>query len=157
MSNTVVFEDPVVEHELIISDLDSAVCTPETLKRTDRRTWKDLIIELRQLRPANADSINHLISLREAERRLLGQSNRSARLNEQRDGLGLTLQIAQLDHSSVIKAIEIDHVEKANSILDLLDTIPIQERSLLEHDARIFQLLLRSTIFSLSFFFKRQR
>jgi hypothetical protein len=142
MSEMVVFDKPVTESELRITDLRSIVCTPETLNRTEPSTWEALIVGLRQVRPFYADSIDLLISSREAERRILGQSNRVARLNEQRDGLGLTLDIAQIDRTSVMKAMKVDKIETAKSILDLLDTIPIQERSLLEHDARIFQLLL---------------
>jgi hypothetical protein len=153
MSKMVIFDEPVTESEFHVTDLHAVVCTPETLKRTEPSTWDALIVELCQARPKSAKAIAQLISLRETERRLLGQSTRVKRLNEQRDGLGLTLDIAQLDRASVLKAMKVDEVEKANSILDLLDTIPVQERSLLEHDARVFNLLLgpqasRSAMFS---------
>ena len=36
----------------------------------------------------------------------------------------------------------VETVQQATSVLDLLDCIPISERSLLEHDQRIFELLL---------------
>lgn len=142
MSKMVVFDEPVTELEFLVADLHAVVCTPETLKRTESNTWDALIVELCQVRPKSAEAIAQLISSRETERRLLGQSTRVERLNEQRDGLGLTLDIAQLDRAFVMKAMKVDEVEKANSILDLLDTIPVQERSLLEHDARVFNLLL---------------
>ncbi len=142
MSKMVVFDEPVTESEFLVTDLHTVVCTPETLKRAEPSTWDALIVELCQVRPKSAEAITQLISSRETERRLLGQSTRVERLNEQRDGLGLTLDIAQLDRASVMKAMKVDEVEKANSILDLLDTIPVQERSLLEHDARVFNLLL---------------
>ena len=153
MSKMVVFDEPVTDSEFLVTDLHAVVCTPETLKRTEPSAWDALIVELCQLRPKSAEEIEQLISSRETERRLLGQSTRIERLNEQRDGLGLTLDIAQLDRASVMKAIRVDGIEKANSILDLLDTIPVQERSLLEHDARVFNLLLgaqtsRSAVFS---------
>jgi hypothetical protein len=153
MSKMVVFDEPVTESEFLVTDLHAVVCTPETLKRTEPSTWDALIVELCQVRPKSAEAIAQLISSREAERRLLGQSARVERLNEQRDGLGLTLDIAQLDRPSVMKAMKVEKIEKANSILDLLDAIPVQERSLLEHDARVFNLLLgsqasRSAVFS---------
>lgn len=153
MSKMIVFDVPISDYELVEENFFSAVSTPERLKRTDSNTWNALIDKIRELRPSDAGAIEQLIIYREAELRLLGQSDRVARLNEQRDGLGLTLDIAQLDRSSVLKGIKIDKAGEANSILDLLDTIPIQERSLLEHDARLFKLLLgkqtyHSAIFS---------
>ncbi len=153
MSKMIVFDDPIVDDELDVEDFIATVSTPERLKRTDPNTWIELIEKVRKLRPYHTDEIDRLILYREAELRLLGQSDRVARLNEQRDGLGLTLDIAQLDRSTVLKGIKIDKTGEANSILDLLDTIPIQERTLLEHDARLFKLLLgeqtyHSAIFS---------
>jgi len=153
MSKMIVFDDPIPEHELGYKQFDSAVSTPESLRRIDSKTWETIIERIRDLRPNNAESIDQLILFRETELRLLGQSDRVDRLNEQRDGLGLALEIAQLDRSTVLKGIKIEKAEEANSILELLDTIPIQERSLLEHDARLFRSLLggqpyHSAIFS---------
>lgn len=153
ITNPVIFEQPVTESEFNTVDLSSLVCTPETLTRADPDEWNLLIIELCQIRPELADAINDLIFLRSAERRILGQTNRVEILNEQRDGLGLALDIAQLDRSAILKAMNVDGIDAANSILDLLNAIPIQERSLLEHDARVFQLILgqqssQSAIFS---------
>lgn len=153
MSNTIVFDEPVTGSELQAFNLQDLVCTSETLKRAERSTWDALIAKLCQIRPESAEAIAQLISSREAEHRLLGHSRRVDRLNEQRDGLGLTLDIAQLDRASVLVAMKADEVEKANSVLDLLDGLPVQERSLVEHDARVFKLLLgeqtyRSAVFS---------
>jgi hypothetical protein len=153
MSKMIVFDDPIADYELNSENFDSTVSTPERLKRTDSHSWNVLVDKICEIRPSDAKAIKQLIIYRETELRLLGQSDRAARLNEQRDGLGLALDIAQLDRSSVMKGIYTDKAGEANSILDLLDTIPIQERSLLEHDARIFKLLLgnqayHSAIFS---------
>lgn len=142
MSNIITFDPPVANGELLVSDLGSVVCTPETLSRADNATWEALLLELRQLRPGASDAIDHLITLRREERRLLGESNRVERLNEQRDGVGLSLEIAELDRAQVLRSLKAEQVDAASSILDLLDGQPIQERSLLEHDARIFRLIL---------------
>ncbi|MFQ6758557.1 MAG: hypothetical protein D9V46_04680 [Deltaproteobacteria bacterium] len=142
MSKTIVFDTQISEHELNWKELNSVVSTPERLKRTDFKAWEFLLTKIRKLRPEYKELIDQLILYRETELRLLGQSDRVARLNEQRDGLGLTLDIAQLDRSSVLKGMNIEKADEANSILDLLDTLPIQERSLLEHDARLFKSLL---------------
>lgn len=152
MSKMIVFDDPISDYELNYKKFVSAVSTPERLKRTDSDTWESLIEKIRELRPASAELIDQLILYRETERRLLGQSDRVTRLNEQRDGLGLTLEIAQLDRSSVLKEMKVDKAGEANSILDLLDTIPIQERSLLEHDTRLFKLLLGEQCYHSAFF-----
>jgi len=142
MSKMIVFDNQISIHELNWKKFSSLVSTPERLKRTDFKDWEFLLSKIRELRPEYKELINQLILYRETELRLLGQSERVARLNEQRDGLGLTLDIAQLDRSSVLKGMNIEKADEANSILDLLDTLPVQERSLLEHDARLFKLLL---------------
>lgn len=142
MSNIITFDPPIANSDLLISDLESVVCTPETLSRTDNTTWDGLLVELRQLRPEASDAIDHLIGLRREERRLFGESTRVERLNEQRDGVGLSLEIAELDRAQVLKSLKAEQVDAASSILDLLDGQPIQERTLLEHDARIFRILL---------------
>jgi len=153
LSKIITFDDPIAEHELKLDRFSSIVSTPETLNRIDLKNWKILIEKIPKLRPDYAELIDQLIRYRKTELRLLGQSDRVARLNEQRDGLGLALDIAQFDRSAILKGIKIEKADKANSILELLDTIPIQERDLLEHDARIFKLLLgeqpyHSAIFS---------
>jgi hypothetical protein len=142
ISNILAFDSPVKGSELLLSDLEALICTPETLSRTDHLSWEGLLTELRQLRPDSAAAIDRLVALRAEERRLLGESNRIDRLNEQRDGVGICLDIAELDRSNVLKNLKTENVEVASSVLDLLDGLPIQERTLLEHDARIFELLL---------------
>lgn len=137
MSKMVIFEVPV-----IAADLDSSICTPETLRRSESGKWDALIAELRQLRPEYAAAIDELIASRLVERRLMGESAREDRLNEQRDGLGLCLDIAKIDRSPVLKAMKVEQAGNANSIFELLDTIPIHERSLIEHDRNIFEQLL---------------
>jgi hypothetical protein len=142
MSNIVTFDPPIQAGELLLSDLEAVMCTPETLKRTNKSNWDGLLGDLRMSRPASSESIDQLIVLRAEERRLLGQSNRIERLNEQRDGVGLSLDIAELDKGKVLKSLKAEKVDTAPSILDLLDGLPIHERTLLEHDARIFEMLL---------------
>lgn len=144
MSNMVIFEDPVAQSEFIVADLVSSICTPETLKRAEPAVWEALIVELKQLRPEKSAEIDVLILSRLAERRIMGETARVDRLNEQRDGLGLCLDIAKIDRSPILKAMNVEQAGNANSILELLDTIPIQERSLIEHDRNIFEELLGS-------------
>ena len=142
MSNIILFEPPIANDEFLVANLESVICTPETLSRTDLTTWNGMLVELRQLRPEMSDAIEALIELRGERRLLLGDSDRIARLNEQRDGVGLSLDIAELDRSKILKGLKTEQIDVASSVLDLLDAQPVQERSLLEHDARIFRLLL---------------
>ncbi len=152
LSKMIVF-DPILDKEFDFKKFVSIVSTPEKLKRINVKTWASLLNKIYELRPSFKTPIKELILYREAEFRLLGQTDGVRTLNEQRDGLGLALDIAQLDRSSVFKKMKVEKANKANSILDLLDTIPIQERSLLEHDSRLFKVLLgerpyHSAIFS---------
>jgi hypothetical protein len=145
ISNIFTFDPPVQQRELWLANLEDVICTPETLSRTEHSAWEGLLAEIRELRPSAVTAIDRLIALRGEERRLLGESNRIERLNEQRDGVGLSLDIAELDKGKVLKSLKAEKVDTASSILDLLDGLPIQERTLLEHDARIFQTLLGSS------------
>ncbi|MDA8453133.1 hypothetical protein M5C97_07795 [Acidovorax sp. NCPPB 3859] len=101
-----------------------------------------LIERLQQARPADAERINDIIALRTLQHRLPETSERELRLNEQRDGLGLALDIGGLDRAEVLKSMNIERAPNATSVLDLLDALPVHERTLLEHDSRIFNRLL---------------
>ncbi len=141
-SEMVVFDPPIREQELSIHDLGGWISTPETLKRVDPTVWEQLLNDVRRARPGDAGDVDRILAMRDAQWRLVGDSQRVARLNEQRDGLGISLEIAQIDREPVLKAIRPDQASVANSILDLLDALPTYERELLEHDKRIFEELL---------------
>lgn len=153
-ANMVVFDEPIPLSQLNLNDLDSKVSTPSSIKRLDATTWSQLLGHIKTARPNDASNIDALVSTREAERRLLGDSGRVARLNEQRDGLGLALDIGGLDRASALKSIRVEQVDQADSIVDLLDeVVPVYERSMIEHDGALFQSLLQvepgdSAIFS---------
>ncbi|MGF6815889.1 hypothetical protein OKW33_002695 [Paraburkholderia atlantica] len=142
MSQMYVFDVPVAASELNIQNLDTLVCTPERMRRLDRATWTQLLARFREVRPEATDAIDRIVAMREVERRLFGESERVARLNEQRDGLGLALDIGNLDRRSVLQGLDANRANDANSIFDLLDVIPVHERSMLEHDARLFEQIL---------------
>jgi hypothetical protein len=76
---------------------------------------------------------------------------------EQRDALGIALDIGALDRKGILASIDIEHASKANSIFDLIDALPVQERSLVEHDARVFPAILRTKASSLQFGSKENR
>lgn len=137
-----VFHQMVQVSELGGFDLASAVGTPERMRRLEPSTWNTLIARVCGARPADEMAINQIIARRTEQHLLMDDGARVARLNEQRDGLGLALDIGGLDRAQTLKTMKIDGVAEAESILDLLDSTTIQERSLLEHDRRIFELLL---------------
>ncbi|RQU06566.1 hypothetical protein DF022_06235 [Burkholderia cepacia] len=137
----VVFDDPIAAKELPF-DLEPLISTPERLRRLEGSRWNQLVSSLLQLRPKYADQIKSVIEKRTQQRRLLETSERALRLNEQRDGVGLALDIGGLDRPAILKSMNIESAPDARSVLDMLDDLPVQERSLLEHDRRIFDLLL---------------
>lgn len=137
----VVFDEPIAAKELQL-DLKSLVSTPERLRRLDGSSWNQLVSSLLRLRPAYADQIIAVIEKRTLQHRLLDTSERALRLNEQRDGLGLALDIGGLDRPAILRSMNVEDATNARSVLDMLDGLTIQERSLVEHDRRIFELLL---------------
>lgn len=142
MSKTVVFDALLDVNKLSLEGIEDMICTPERLKRVGQDSWNAIINKVKQLQPSKADAVDALITLRTLDRRLLGDSTKVARLNEQRDALGISLEIAQLDRPSIIGNLHIERINEAQSILDLLDVVTVQERSLVEHDRRIFEMLL---------------
>jgi len=136
-----VFDNPIAFEDLESPDLESLVSTPERLIRLDWQTWNDFTRHLQMLRPADASRINEILALRTSQHRLPENGQRELRLNEQRDGLGLALDIGGLDRAEVLKSMNIERAANAMSVLDLLDDLPIHERSLLEHDQKILSLV----------------
>ena len=142
MPEVLAFEIPVTYLELNSLNFDLKPCTPETLNRTEPHHWTALLNNLCTLRPEIAEKINEIVSRREMRPHLTGDSNKVDRLNEQRDGIGLSLDIAQINRSAIFKNIKPENLLQANSIIDLLDNMQVAERSLLEHDASIIEKLL---------------
>jgi hypothetical protein len=145
MSEILAFSIPITQSELTYRDFDLKPCTPETLARTEPNQWTTFIDDICALRPEMAEQISGIISRRDLRPYLAGNSKKIDRLNEQRDGLGLCLDIAQIDRAKVLKGISPDKISSAKSIIDLLDNMPVAERTLLEHDAPIIKKLLGTT------------
>lgn len=138
-----VFDEPLPLSLLQLEGLDERLSTPGEMKRLDECTWAQLFAQIKDLRRGYAARLDDIATAREAEHRLLGDSVRAKRLNEQRDALGLALDIGLLDRASIFKSIHVQQADQANSILALLaEATPVHERSMLEHDRRIFELLL---------------
>ncbi|WP_157201354.1 hypothetical protein [Massilia sp. Root418] len=142
MSEILPFPAPVTHFELSNLHFELKPCTPETLLRSEPIQWSEFVDTLCRLRPEMQERITEMVARRNMRPYLAGNSDKIDRLNEQRDGLGLSLDIAQIDRAAILKSLNPDKIPKANSIFDLLDNLPIAERSLLEHDAPIIKKLL---------------
>lgn len=137
-----VFDQSVSSSELSSIDLRTLISTPGRMQRLNVTAWNLLIKKIRELRPNDAESLDSLIARRTEQHRLLDDSNRSRYLNEQRDALGLALDIGDQDRQGILKSMNVADAENARSVLDLIDSITLPERNLLEHDCGIFKKLL---------------
>ncbi|MGF6655347.1 hypothetical protein OKW34_005937 [Paraburkholderia youngii] len=143
LSDALVFENPISVNEADNSNgFIEKVSTAEHLQRIDAQAWTALIDLVKKLRPVRAQEIDRLVAKRLEERRLFGDDNRMSRLTEQRDAIGLCLDIAGLDRRSILRSGSASRADNAGSVLDLLDAQPVAERSLIEQDARIFKTVL---------------
>lgn len=147
LSDPVLFYEPIdVDTLQSVPGIAEYVSTAAQLKRIDPVIWRNLIDAIMQLRPESARALGALFVKREEERRLLGDSARTTRLVEQRDALGLTLDIASLDRRGALRSLDATGMEDANSVLDLLDSEPLHEQDLIRHDEAIFGGLLRPSM-----------
>lgn len=143
---------PIRADELLKNiDLNSFISSAEQLKRIDADDWGRLIGAIKKLRPEIANKLDALLSKRTEESNISDNSPKMIRLAEQRDALGLTLDIAHLDRSSVMRSMDLSRVGKADSALDLLDSEPLHEQDIIRHDEKIFKNLLISEMRSASF------
>lgn len=144
MGDPVLFDPPIPSPVNLKSlRLHELVSTAETLRRIDAATWLKILALMKSSRPALAASIDLLVQRRTEDRRLSGDDERIRRLAEERDAVGLCLDIAGGDRMGVLRSAKTSNVQGARSILDLLDAQPVAERSIIEHDARIFKSLLK--------------
>lgn len=116
LSDPVIFERPIdaasVEN---IGVLHEYMSTAEQLKRLDPERWTLFVATIRALRPELAEAMDILFAKREEERRLLGDTNRIARLVEQRDAVGLTLEVGGLDRRTILRSL--DRREKVPGVI----------------------------------------
>lgn len=141
--NPVVIDDPISAEELRdVLDLRNNTSTAERLQRIPPLLWPNLLNAIKKLRPSVANQIDVLISDRELDRQLLGNSSHILRLMEQRDAIGLTLEVASLDRQSILRSMNVNNIASATSALDLLDHEPLQEQDVIRRDEQIFKDLL---------------
>jgi hypothetical protein len=104
--------------------------------------WAAAMTAIKEHRPAVAAQIDALIEGREAENPWTGQATRTLRLAEQRDAVGLALDVGAIDRREVFRAAKLELVGQADSVLDLLDSEQLHEQDLIRRDQQAFQGLL---------------
>jgi len=143
LSDPVLFvrDIPSYEFENILP-LEERISSASDLRRISAHEWQGLIAVIKRCRPDKASALDELLVMREYERRLLGDDTRISRLTEQRDALGLCLDMGGIDRKEILRSMNMEKVTTARSTLDLLDRQPVAERSLVEHDRNILELTL---------------
>jgi hypothetical protein len=139
----VMFENPIE-----LKELPRALRRPKlfstsvNLRRLEQAPWVKLLEHIKALRPNHAKKIDHLQSRQFDDGRIFPVNERTQRLMEQRDAIGTAVQVAGLDRASVLKSLDATKVHAADSVLDLLDSEPIQEQDALRIDKQAFGTLL---------------
>lgn len=152
LTNPVLFEEPIEPQNIQdVASLSELQSSAERLKRIDPALWERLLAAIKRERPTHSGSLSALLALRQEPRRLLGDSARITRLTEQRDAVGLSLDIAGLDRGRVLKTLDMHRAGEAASILELLDAEPVHEQDLLRHDAGVFGELFEPSMRSARF------
>ncbi len=137
--------DKAIERDQLVDDkvdLTNSISGPNGGIRLTLGLWTSLINILRTVRPEQAQALDDLIALVEINTPLIGGTNKLDRLAEQRDAVGLVLDMARLDRADIFKSVDASKEEQADDFLDLLTNYRQQERSLIEHDERWLQDLL---------------
>ena len=144
MWSPVIVEEPIKPEEIAKAfPAADRLCTAETFRRIPPEEWQLVLDAIKSLRPKLAERLDALISLREQQRGLTGDDQKILRLTEQRDALGLVLDIASLDRKAILREAKLSTVSTAQSVLDLLDAEPLQEQDLIRQDQAAFSGLLK--------------
>lgn len=143
MSLPVLIDDAITAQELLdVLALGDCVSTAERPKRIATSIWPNLLDAIKRLRPQIAEQFQALLASRDEERRLTGDSARVLRLMEQRDAIGLALEVGSLDRQGTLRSLKSDKVDSATSALDLLDHELLQEQDVIRRDEEVFKELL---------------
>lgn len=143
MWSPIMIEQPIKPEEIAdVFPATARLCTAETFRRIPHEEWPTLLDAIKRQRPDLAERLDSLVEMREQQSRLSGNDRRILRLTEQRDALGLTLDIASLDRKSILREAHLSRIGTATSVLDLLDQEALQEQDLVRIDQRAFEGLL---------------
>ncbi len=154
MHAPILLDDPISEAELAQAmpfKIAEHTCSAERLKRIPVPEWLPLLDCIKQLRPDIAEDLDSLIRRQKEVRRIVGEGTRLLRLMEQRDAIGLTLDMASLDRQAVMREANYDKADSALSALDLLDHESLHEQDVIRQDQKIFESLLTTDMRSARF------
>ena len=146
--------DKVIESEELVNaklGITQSISGPNGGARLTLELWNSLLAFLRKTSPGQAQALDALVTLVETQAQIIGGTTRLDRLAEQRDAVGLVLDMAGLDRAEIFNTIDAAKAEKADDFLDLLTTHRQQERSLIDHDERWLQQLLQDTTEGVTF------
>jgi hypothetical protein len=143
MWTPILIEKSILPNEIAdVFPATQRLCTAETFRRIPPIEWPKFIEAVKRQRPNLAERLDALVALRDEKNRLTGNDEKILRLTEQRDAIGLALDIASLDRKTILREAHFDRVESATSVLDLLDSEPVQEQDLIRKDQLAFKGLL---------------
>lgn len=143
MWSPIMIEQPIKAEEIEdVFPAKARLCTAETFRRIPHVEWPTLLDAIKRQRPDLTGRLDLLVEMREQQSRLSGNDSRILRLTEQRDALGLTLDIASLDRKTILREAHLSRVGTASSVLDLLDGETLQEQDLVRIDQQAFRGLL---------------
>jgi hypothetical protein len=143
MWSPVVVEKSIKPEELAdVFPAADRLCTAETFRRIPHEEWPLVLAAIKHLRSDLAERLDALLDMRDQQHRLTGDDTRILRLTEQRDAIGLTLDIASLDRKTILREAHLSRTSSARSVLDLLDHEPLHEQDLIRNDQAVFKGLL---------------
>ncbi|MCZ8221596.1 MAG: hypothetical protein O9337_19415 [Acidovorax sp.] len=137
--------------------LEASVSMADDVRRFEPKNWRILNDLIRRLRPHLAERLDELNTLRTSIRGAVPRDQHTTRLSEERDAVGLALDIAGVDRKKIFRSVKRIETERATSILDIIDAQPIAERSIIESDCAALQLALSGEMASARFKDERQR
>jgi hypothetical protein len=143
LREVILFEPAIRPGELSNAlSIEGLLSTSDNLHRIEPAAWNRIVDEARRLRPELSGSLDRLFLARIEDQRLFGERSTVQRLIEERDGIGLTLDIADLDRPTILRSVDASRTGTANSILDLLDHESFHEQDIIRHDQEVFQGIL---------------
>lgn len=114
--------------------------SPVSGHRLSALVWNTLIENIKKARPKLSYLIDALLAKKDQRASLIGGGVRFERLSEQRDALGVAMDIAGIDRGVAMSPIENADAMKARCITDLL---PYYEREAVSIDREILDNLLK--------------
>lgn len=121
------------------------ILTPETINRCNYSKWTEVISELFKIYPDKKAEIERLLLLQKPQFFTPWESERGKILNEERDGIGLALDIAGIERKSVFSKIREEKLTAAECIINAIDDADMYEIDMLNYDKQIFASILNET------------